>query len=109
MTQGIPLNPVPNQTLQIVLAGQNCQITVYTAPNGLLFIDIEQNDAPVRVGVIAENLNKIIKYLYFGFSGDFVFVDTQPDPINGASDPLYAGLGTRFLLLYLTAAEANNQ
>lgn len=107
MPQVVPLQPVPNQTTQIVLASQSCQINVYQAP-AAIFMDLLVNDAPVVEGVICQNLNRIVRDLYFGFIGDFVFEDTQPDPLNGPSDPSYSGLGSRFQLLYLTPAEAGD-
>lgn len=102
--QPVPLQPVPNQTTQIVLASQNCQMNVYQAPAGL-FMDVSVNDELIIGGVICQNLNRIVRSIYLGFSGDFVFQDTQPDPVNGPSDPSYSGLGSRFQLIYLYAAD----
>jgi hypothetical protein len=99
MPQQIPLQPVPSQTLQVVLANQSCTINVYQAPN-CLFMDLLVNDEPVRAGIIAQNLNLIVREAYLGFSGDFVFQDLQ-----GSDDPVFSGLGSRFQLLYLSAAE----
>jgi hypothetical protein len=99
MPQVVPLQPVPSQTTQIVLANQNCQINVYQAPTAL-FVDLVVNDEPIRLGIIAQNLNRIVRSSYLGFSGDFVFNDTQ-----GTDDPSYSGLGSQFQLLYLSASE----
>jgi hypothetical protein len=99
MPQIVPLQAVPNQSTQIVLAGQNCQINVYQAPDAL-FMDLLVNDEPVRLGIIAQNLNRIVRESYLGFSGDFVFQDTQ-----GSDDPVYTGLGSRFQLVYLSMAD----
>lgn len=41
-------------------------------------------------------MNLIVRSAYLGFIGDLAFIDTQ-----GTSDPIYAGLGTRFQLVYL--------
>jgi hypothetical protein len=98
----VPLQPVPNQTVQIVLANQNCQINVYQAPAGL-FMDLLVNDEPIVLGVICQNQNRIVRDLYFGFVGDFGFVDTQ----GLGADPDYTGLGSRFQLFYLSPAEAD--
>lgn len=95
----IPLKPLPNQTVTVVLSGQVCQIDVYQQPQGL-FVDVYLNNEPVAVGVIGENLNAIIRAPYTGFSGDLAFIDAQ-----GTSDPYYTGLGGRFSLAYLTAEE----
>jgi hypothetical protein len=102
MPQIVPVQAEPSQTTQIVLANQNCQINVYQTPVAL-FMDLLVNDAPIVTGVICQNLNRIVRNLYFGFVGDFAFQDTQ-----GADDPFYSGLGSRFLLLYLSPAEASD-
>lgn len=102
--QIVPLQPVPNQTLQIVLANQSCQINVYQAPAGI-FMDVLVNDEAIISGVICQNLNRIVRSLYLGFSGDFVFQDLQPDPVLGPQDPFSSGLGSRFQLVYLAAAD----
>jgi hypothetical protein len=97
--QPVPLQPVPNQTLQVVLANQSCQIVVYQTPNGI-FMDVSVNDTPVVAGIICQNLNRIVRGLYLGFVGDFCFFDTQ-----GEVDPEYSGLGSRYILFYLSASD----
>ena len=72
----IPLQPIPNQTLQILLNGQNCQINVYQSPS-FIFMDLYVSDVPIKVGSICQNLNPIVRRLYLGFIGDLVFGDTQ--------------------------------
>jgi hypothetical protein len=103
MPQIIPLQPVPNQTTQTVLANQNCQLNVYQTPFGL-FMDVRVNDAPIVLGVICQDMNRIVRDLYFGFIGDFTFKDMQ----GLGADPTFDGLGSRFLLLYLTETEAGD-
>jgi hypothetical protein len=103
MPQIVPLQPVPNQTTQTVLANQNCQLNVYQTPFGL-FMDVRVNDAPIVLGVICQDMNRIVRDLYFGFIGDFAFKDTQ----GLGADPTLDGLGSRFLLLYLTETEAGD-
>lgn len=97
--QLVPLQPVPSQTLQIVLADQSCILNVYQSPTAM-FIDVLVNNAPIKLGAICQNLNRIVRYLYLGFIGDFIFVDTQ-----GEQDPSYIGLGSRFQLIYLEPAD----
>jgi hypothetical protein len=97
--QTVPLQAVPNQTLQIVLANQSCVLSIYQAP-AALFMDVYVNDVPIVLGVICQNLNRIVRSLYLGFVGDFVYLDTQ-----GTSDPNYSGLGARFQLIYLAASD----
>lgn len=97
--QIVPLAPIPNQTLTITLAGQNCQIDVYQQEFGL-FLDLYVNNALVIGGVICENLNRIVRSLYLGFQGDLAFIDGE-----GTDDPVYTGLGGRFSLAYLSVAD----
>ncbi len=98
--QIIPLNAVASQTFSVLLADQNCQINIYQKSTGL-FLDLYSNSTAIVLGVLCENLNRIVRSLYLGFSGDLEFIDNQ-----GTDDPDFTGLGTRFSLAYLTAAEA---
>ena len=97
--QLIPLQATPSQTVNVQLSGQSCTLNVYQKSTGL-FMDVLVNDVLIIGGVICENLNRIVRSLYLGFIGDFSFVDTQ-----GTSDPYYAGIGTRYYLLYLLETE----
>jgi len=106
--QIIPLTAVPSQLVNVLLAGQNCQIKVYQKSTGM-FVDLYVDNALIIGGVIAENLNRIVRDAYLGFVGDLVFYDTQStvqaDGTLGGADPSYTGLGAQFQLLYVTAAE----
>lgn len=110
----VPLSPNPNQTLQIVLGGQNCAIELRTL-DGSAYTDVADlgTSQPylsfsLTVGGTSITLNALclnqkrllINRQYLGFVGDFVFVDTQ-----GAEDPQYTGLGTRWLLVYIEASD----
>jgi hypothetical protein len=95
----IPLQPLPNQTLQVQVADQACTLNVYQQAYGL-YVDVLLDGAVVIAGVIAENLNRIVRNAYLGLAGDFCFLDTQ-----GSDDPIYTGLGTRWQLLYLAEAD----
>lgn len=97
--QTVPIQPVPSQVTQTVLGGQNCQLYIYQKSEGL-FIDVTADDVEIVNGIIARDAVPIICREYAGFAGNFVFVDTQ-----GADDPNYAGLNSRFALVYLTAGE----
>lgn len=97
--QEVPLQPVPSQSTKVVLGGQACQLFVYQKPQGL-FVDINADDVDVVVGVIARDAVPLVCREYTGFSGNLLFIDTQ-----GASDPSYDGLGSRFSLVYLSADE----
>jgi hypothetical protein len=95
----VPLTPTPSQVLTIALGGQACQINVYQKRGGL-YVDLSVNDQLIIGGVIGLNLNRIVRSVYLGFIGDLAFVDTQ-----GSNDPDYTGLGDRYLLAYLEAAD----
>lgn len=101
MTQTVPSQPVPNQTTQIVLNNQVCQIDLFQSPDAL-FMNLYVNDAPIVEGAICQDRNLIVRDLYLGFDGDLIFVDTQ-----GSSDPVFTGLGSRYVLVYLSALEAS--
>jgi hypothetical protein len=95
----IPLTAVPAQTVSVQVLQQAATLTVYQKTTGL-YVDVYVNDALVLGGVAARNLNRIVRDLYLGFSGDLTFFDTM-----GTDDPDYTGLGGRFQLLYMTPQE----
>lgn len=104
----------PNQTLQIVLGGQNCSIELRTL-DGYATTDTVSLDVPqpylafslsvsgVSITTTQNCLNQkrlLLNRQYLGFVGDFMFIDTQ-----GQDDPQYTGLGTRWQLIYIEAAD----
>lgn len=95
----VPLQPVPNQTLQIQLGGQPCTITVWQYAYGLFF-SLQVGVIPICFTVPCLDGVLLVRFPYLDFDGDFVFVDTQRD-----SNPVYTGLGSRWQLVYLTPAE----
>lgn len=97
--QTVPLQATPNQTMAVLLGNQNCRINVYQTSYGLFF-DLYSNGSRIVVGVKCQNANRIVRYAYLGFVGDFAFYDTQ-----GSSDPSYQGLGGRFQLVYIEQSD----
>lgn len=97
---GIPLNAVSSQKLSITLAGQPCQLSVYTLLDGAIYMDVLLNGSPIVQCARCLNNNKIVRAAYTGFIGDFIFTDTQ-----GSSDPTYDGLGARYQLVYLESSD----
>ena len=97
--QIVPIQPVANQSLQCQLNGQACTINLAQMAYGT-FIAVYVGATLIQGGVICENLNRIIRDTYLGFSGDLAFVDTQ-----GNSDPIYTGFGSRFLLVYFSPSD----
>jgi len=100
MAQTIPVQAVPNQTLSLTLNDQAVTLNIYQKSSGL-YMDVLVNNTDVIVGgVICQNLNRIVRDLYLGFTGDFSWFDNQ-----GNSDPEYTGIGDRWTLLYLEPAD----
>ena len=96
----VPTQAVPNQTLTVILAGQQVQVTLLQKSTGL-YMDLQSNGEEVVGLVVCQNLNRIVRDLYFGFIGDFVFLDNT----GAGADPDFTGLGSRFSLIYLEAAD----
>ncbi len=95
----IPLQSIPNQIVNITLANQNCAISVYQRSTGL-YCDLYVDNVIIIAGVICQNLNRIVRDLYLGFVGDLGFYDAQ-----GADDPFYEELASRFTLIYLELSD----
>jgi len=114
----VPLGAVPSQTLSVVLDGQNCQISVYQKQPIVdeygvaagLFFDLIVNGTPIVNTVrCLDRTELLLDRQYLGVVGEFMFLDTLateggPPTFNGAP-PYYTGLGTQFVLLYLTDAD----
>lgn len=98
--QQIPLSDAASQKMSITLGSQSCEIRLFTASDQGLFCDLYVDGTLIIGGVICQNLNRIVRDGYLGFTGDLVFQDTQ-----GSADPSYPGLGTRYLFWYLEAAD----
>ena len=94
----VPLNPVPSQTLTVILDTQQVQLTVRTMADGNLYMDIQSNGQEVVGYVLCQNLNRIVRDTYLGLEGDFMFIDN----FGLGTDPVYTLLGTRYSLLYLS-------
>lgn len=96
----VPLSALPAQTVSATLGGQSVTITLRQLATGL-FMDLQADGAEIVGLVVCQNLNKIVRSLYLGFLGDFMFYDNT----GQGSDPSYAGLGTTYSLIYLAAAD----
>lgn len=96
----VPIQDVPAQSLTVTLGGQICEIDIYCKDGYGIFLDLSVSDAPIVIGVICQNLNRIVRDLYLNFQGDLVFSDQQ-----GSDDPVSPGLGTRFQLCYLELSD----
>jgi len=97
--QEVPIKPVPSQNFYIVINQLVNSINLYTRGNYLYF-DLTVNNVPITRCTICRNIAKLVKQGYLGYDANFVFLDTE-----GETDPVYTGLGTRYKLFYLDAAE----
>jgi hypothetical protein len=95
----VPLQTLPNQTLQVQLNGQACTRNIFQYAYGL-FATVSVGSTLIVASAICENLVRLVRDAYLGFSGDLVFVDTQ-----GAENPNYTELGSRWLLIYLSPTD----
>ena len=98
--QIVPVNDVPNQTFNVSFGGQSTTINLFSTTSNLLYMDVLVNNSPILLGTICQNLNRIIRDTYLGFSGDFVWNDTE-----GSNDPSSPGLGARYQLIYLSSSD----
>ena len=67
-------------------------------------MDVYANGNLIVAGVICENVNRIVRDLYLGFVGDFIWIDNQ-----GSTDPVYTGIGARYSLAYLETTDLNGE
>jgi hypothetical protein len=95
----LPVVAKPAQNFSVLLAGQNCQISVYQKTTGM-YLDLSVNNAATKSGIACRDRVLLIRHAYLGFVGDLTFFDTQ-----GVDDPEYAGLGARWQLVYLEAGD----
>ncbi len=96
----LPVTAVPSQTLSVTLDKQNCQISIYQKADALYFDLLRDGSPIVLTRICRNNIRLLLDARYYGFIGDFVVVDTQGD-----TQPEYSELGTRYVLLYLTATD----
>lgn len=97
--QQIFIQPVASQTTKVVLDGKSCEISVYVK-NQCMFFDLTVNGMQIAYAVQCKNLVSLVPTSYLGFIGWLTFFDTQ-----GTDDPIYTGLGSRWVLLYMDAAD----
>lgn len=91
----IPLDPGENQTLSVLLGGQDCKINLYEKSTGT-YIDVYIADVPLGTAIKCLDRTVIPLDSYTGFIGRLIFVDNQ-----GTSDPVASGFGTRYELQWL--------
>jgi hypothetical protein len=115
--QIVRLAAVPSQNFSATLGGQAVSINVYQLGYGAaaaLYMDLISDGEPIFTARICRGYgaqpNTSPPYMcsaahYEGFEGDFLWLDTQATTQNPAADPVYTGLGARWLLQYLSSAD----
>lgn len=100
----IPVAPTPNQAFSVVLEERNVSVTLRTLRNQL-YADVMCEGVPICATRICQDRQVFTaRAEHLGFPGlRLCFAD-----LRGTSDPQWAELGTRYLLLSieLTAEEA---
>jgi hypothetical protein len=100
----IPLQAVPNQTLNVTLDRQAAQIALRQNGDHLYF-DLQLGERYItRTRICRDRQRLLLNTDYKGFVGDFIFIDTQRS-IQEAQNPFFTGLGDRFALIYLQVGE----
>lgn len=101
--QLVPLLAVPAQNITTTLDNQVVNLSIYQLRYGM-YMNVTVSGVLEIAAVVCQNLNRIIRSSYLnadaGFAGDFAFNDLQ-----GVNNPYYTGLGTRYQLIYLSAAD----
>lgn len=93
----IALSATPSQAFETQLApDRNAKITLRWLADRLYF----SLDGVVTNRVCRDRQRLLVDAQYHEFGGDFMFVDTQ-----GADDPVWSGLGSRYVLVYLNDGE----
>jgi hypothetical protein len=102
----VPTQAVPAQSLNITLNGQSVTLDLYAAgADERIFVNTYVNGALILGGTFGNIGVRLIRDLYLGFEGDFVFNDTMPAPVLGPEQVQWEGLGQRWQMLYLFPAE----
>jgi hypothetical protein len=96
----VPAQANPNQAFNVSLGGQQVQLAIFQTNYGL-FMNVAVSGTPIVNGVICENLSPVVREAYSGFIGDFIWIDTS----GAGEDPVYTGIGARYQLVYLEAAD----
>lgn len=96
----IPLVPQASQALRTIVNNQSCSISLTQKDNGDMFFSLSVSGTDIVTGVLVRDRVLLVRQAYLGFVGDFAFQDNE-----GASDPDYTGLGTRWTLMYLEPAD----
>ncbi len=99
----IPLAQIPAQTFYVVLADQNCTISIYWRQKRL-YLDLMVDNTLICEGAICQNRVNILQSPTPLFSGSLYFYD-----LDGDRSPdwefLHTGQSGRWVLVYFEAGE----
>ena len=102
--QQIPLSQIPAQTLNVVLAGQYCTLSLYWRQTRL-YLDLSVGPVEICRGAVCQNRAEVVQPYVPNFSGRLHFFDTEgdrPPQWNG----VHTGASGRWLLVYVEEGEA---
>lgn len=92
----VPLSQDPTQSAAITLGGQAVQYSLRQNGANMYFDLLLADQTPILLAMVCRNVtNLLADRLYAPFVGSMYFEDTQGD-----TQPVYTGLGTRYLLYY---------
>lgn len=101
--QQIPLSQTPAQTLNVVLSGQYCTISVYWRQERL-YLDLSVGTAAICRGAICQNGADVLQSKSQDFTGTLHFFD-----LEGRRPPqwkhLHNGASGRWILIYVEEGE----
>ena len=95
----INIQPLPAQTFQVVLTGQECTISLYQRI-GRMFLDLAVGDVRICRGAVCQIDTDVVQNATLNFAGQLRWID-----MRGDNAPQYDGVGERYFLTYLTPGE----
>lgn len=91
----VPLNPVPAQSVAVVLANQNCIITLRQLGDRQ-YLSLAVGGTVICENVLLVAASPIVQAAYLSFVGELAVID-----LTGANEaPAYTGWGGRWQLLF---------
>lgn len=94
MKYNVPLDALPNQNFTLEMDGKDVELEFLTR-GPFLYANIKVDSQDKLNGIVCQNKCNLFLYPNIGINGKLYFEDTQ-----GSLDPIYFGLGTRWILVY---------
>jgi hypothetical protein len=99
----IPLSQIPAQTLNVILAGQYCTLSVYWRQERL-YLDLTVGATVICQGAICQNRADILQSRTQDFAGTLHFFDQEGDRAP-RWEGLHTGSSGRWVLVYVEEGE----